>query len=478
MTALTSYSEKLAPYTPQSLAPTVQQVVDSDPHFTFFGVDPRSELSQLNERYHTFFDTIKDSAIGKQLAKYADEAISGRAGAPVMVVPAAAGAAGHGISRIQALSLSVILRSILTLQSDYTSVFNTLTQARNEPGFPQVASLFMLTAKDPSMKHKSPFAVNFDVIGATFIASMRPMLIHSNRARMTACMYYMRDENQAENVFLGTDALEGERAVPASRTANMNHLGGVAGATTQQQLAAMQAFILDMSTGVGTIDVLEAVFTEYDKFTNLLMKHSDFQPVLLNKLEGGLPIRFLNYQVSNSLFSCYSHLNTDEVTMELAEIGTMFYKPESHAAAQGAAPARRGAYFPIVEQDQLQNAIRDRTMGQNEVYWNTGANTDIASDRIQAIYCVAILDKRVWQAYAFQSKAIPFSSCLPKTTDEHTQTIRDKLALKRKSDELFAVESRKRIRSELTAETQAEKKHKALTDGKAIIEKPDPTPNE
>ena len=48
---------------------------------------------------------LKDQAIGKQLAKYAQEGVDGDAGgAPIMVVPVAASPTTHGIVRIPALS--------------------------------------------------------------------------------------------------------------------------------------------------------------------------------------------------------------------------------------------------------------------------------------------------------------------------------------------------------------------------------------
>jgi len=472
MAAESSYSEKLSPYVPQSLAPTIQQVTDSEPHYTFFGVDPRSELSQLNSRFYRFFDGIKDLAIGKQLAKYATDAVDGVAGAPVMVVPVAAGAAGHGVARIPALSLAVFLMTIQVLSSDYTSVFSTLQQARACPGFPSLASIFQLLPKDPSLKFKSPFHIKMEVIAATFISSMRPMMIHSNQARMTALWFFMRDENQAENMFIGTDALNGVHPVPPSRTTNLAHL--LPTATVAQQLAALHAFILDLSTGVGDLGVLAACFTEYDKLINLLMKHSDFQPIMLNRNEGGLPIRLLNYQLAASMFTAYSYLNTEEITLDLAEIGTMFYKPESHAPP-AVAPARRGGYFPIDEQDALQTAIVARTIGTNDNFWNTGPNVDISSMRIAAIYLVATLDRDAWLMYVYQRKAIPFSSSLPKTAEDHTTMIREKLALKRKAQEMYDAERMLRIKSELKADLEAERKRQALDSKVVADKKPDNT---
>ncbi len=100
-------------------------------------------------------------------------------------------------------------------------------------------------------------------------------------------------------------------------------------------------------------------FTLADNFTNLLMKHTDFQPLYMNPKEGGMPVRLLNYKIDRSLFTftCYSYLDIEEVTPELAEIGSMFYKPESHQPG-AVAPARRGGYFLIIEAcDWLWNKI-------------------------------------------------------------------------------------------------------------------------
>ncbi len=46
-------------------------------------------------------------------------------------------------------------------------------------------------------------------------------------------------------------------------SANIGHLTGAAGATRGQQIAAMQAFISGLSTGIGGPDVLEPCLAEY-----------------------------------------------------------------------------------------------------------------------------------------------------------------------------------------------------------------------
>lgn len=470
MAALSSYSEKLAPFAPRGLQQTIEQVIDCDPHYTFFGIDPRSELSQLNERYHTLFATFKDSAIGKQLQKYSMEAIDGIGGNPVMIVPAVAGAAGHGIARVQSLSIAVMFYSILQLANDYSSVFNTLANARSTPGFPGFASLFLLSLRDPSMKFRKLTEVIFDPIAATFISAMRPMYVNVNGFRSTICWYYLRDQNQAENVFLGTDALFGTPAVPTSRTTNVNHISGLAGATSAQQLAALQSLITDISAGVGPANILEACLQEYDKFINLMMKHSDFQPIHLNPKEGGIPIRLVNYRTDSSLFTAYSWLALDEMTTDIAELGTMFYKPESYIAA-APAPARRGGYFDIVLQDDLQTSIAARTVGSNDEYWNTGANLNDSSARVQATNIICTLDKRVWENYAFQKKAIPLTCSLPISSEHYAELVRERTALKRKADELYELERRTKLRAEISAESEATVRALALDQPPGEIQK-------
>ena len=87
-------------------------------------------------------------------------------------------------------------------------------------------------------------------------------------------------------MLLGTDALNVEHPVPASRRAHISHFTGQGGVIKAQQTAAMQAFISDISTGFGGPDVLDACLNEYDKFLRLFIKHTDFQPAKLNRREG------------------------------------------------------------------------------------------------------------------------------------------------------------------------------------------------
>ena len=145
------------------------------------------------------------------LQQYAQEAIDGDGGGvPVMVVAPAASASGHGIARIPALSIAVMFFLSLQMARDYTEVFSTLQTARQSPGFPGVASLFQLTLMDSSMKFKRINEVIFDAIGAADMSSIRPMFVNCSRyEEYTILWYYMRDQNQAENTFLGTDALSG-----------------------------------------------------------------------------------------------------------------------------------------------------------------------------------------------------------------------------------------------------------------------------
>jgi len=164
---------------------------------------------------------------------------------------------------------------------------------------------------------------------------------------------------------------------------------------------------------------------------------------------------------------------TDEVPVDVAELETMLYKIEAFVLAEPA-PARRGGYFPIAEQNDLQTAIASRKTGTNDQFWNIGANADASSSRIQAKYIIATFDKRAWTKNAFQQKLLPFKRSSPKGTEEQADLLRERLSAKRKVDEFFELERRTRIKDEMRAEVEAQKKKDALGHGEPVGGPPAP----
>lgn len=57
--------------------------------------------------------------------------------------------------------------------------------------------------------------------------------------------------------------------------------------------------------------MLDACLIEYDNFINLPLKHADFQPVKMNRKEGGIPLRLLSCEISESLFTSCSFFSID-----------------------------------------------------------------------------------------------------------------------------------------------------------------------
>lgn len=105
------------------------------------------ELSKLNRHFGDFCFQLKDAAIGKQLAKYCKEAVVGIGGVPVMAVPVAAGADGHGVARIQALSLATIINWLMSQVTDLTRCTGSLVALRAIPRIPINVTCSIATAR-------------------------------------------------------------------------------------------------------------------------------------------------------------------------------------------------------------------------------------------------------------------------------------------------------------------------------------------
>lgn len=457
MTAINSWTDKFDELWTDTLKHTNPATDDAQKKFFFFGLDARSELSNLNIRFTEMFNQIHDLAIGKQLARYMDEALNGRNGAPVYVIPLAAGQNGHGITRIPAISLAVEIIWILSQISDLNRVVGALAVTRTLPHVPDVMSFFQQLQKDPTFKFKPWTEFELEVIGAAFVMSHRPLFIHTDSFVGTILFYMMRDQNQPENVFMGTDKQD-TVAMPAHRTAVMAHLGGTGGATPAQQAQAATAFFADICQSVGGPDVIAPVLEEYQKFVTLLRKHTDFQPIKLPRSGGGLPSRLVTYELELGLYQCYSWIDRDLMPADIVELGTLFFQPnQSSRVAQPVAPAPRYGWFPIADTSQRLDDASTRASGSNDVPVNSGAVSALIQSRVQGNYRVNETDIKSYLRYVYQHKPFPTKYAYPSTDSEFAESKEKRILDAREDYEIADLKRKAELRAQLEGEVKSKK---------------------
>lgn len=371
------------------MRPTVPTGDDVNRNLTFFGLDPRMEIGHLNQLFADFCYQSKDAAIGKQLARYCQEAIDGQ----IFVIPQAAGALAHGITRIPALSIAVVRLHIHANIGDLNRVVGTLNVVRELPGVPQALSLYRLLHRSPTFKFTPWHKFLLEPIGALWIQSHRPMYCNDRQYTGTVLYHFMREENRIEECFMGTEGAfdAGLVDMPAHIGANMGHLGG--GGNPVQQQAAAQQFFTEVTQGVGDTDLLSKCLDEYQRFVSLLMKHTDFTPISLPVDGGDIPARSVTYKEHEGTFQCYSLLDKHSVDPTIGEIGTMFFQAHrSDPAPRPGPPAPRYNWFPIVPLADRTVATQIMIRSTNDVPINWGLNANIISSRVQGTQVICDID--------------------------------------------------------------------------------------
>lgn len=139
-------------------------------------------------------DAMRNLCTSRTLSNWIEDTLANNP----FVIPAANGAHGHGVRRLQALSFGVLFLHIMAQAQDYTRVIGAIQITRGLPIVPQMASFFQQITRNPALRFRQWFSQDMEFIGLNFLAAHRPQYILSADFMGTLMFYLMRDENRPE----------------------------------------------------------------------------------------------------------------------------------------------------------------------------------------------------------------------------------------------------------------------------------------
>ena len=104
MTALNSYTDELKSLWTDAKRKTEPYAEEAEQVYSWFGLDARMEIGTLNRRFYEMLDAMRSLCTSRTLSNWIEETLVNNP----FVIPAANGANGHGVRRLQALPFGVL----------------------------------------------------------------------------------------------------------------------------------------------------------------------------------------------------------------------------------------------------------------------------------------------------------------------------------------------------------------------------------